>query len=249
MSETTERRRALREEARRRQHEVLPALREAVKDARAHRRKRMGKVRAWCKRRAVKHAERADRERRKLRERLARLKHDLREACQLAKAKASEEELERLELALQRVQAERETIAEIRSRARMMKDARGRAGGLRAAELRAESDDEVRHELDDDPTLLAVWDRVKGRIRAGKHRSRAEAFFEFLQEHPETVDEVIAAQQAEWDREAEDLLGGLRKVPPARADESEHERYMRDLDRADRALARHPVSTGTDVPF
>ena len=248
MSEITDRRRALRQEARERQQEVVPRLREAVKEARAHKRARLSTIRQRCKNRRSSDTVRAKDAMRKLRERIAATKIKAREVCRLSKARATETELDAIETAIGRLVDERAAIGELRQRARRLTDPRGQAGGLRSAELRAESDDEVRQELGDDPTLLAVFERVRTKIKPGKYSSRAEAFFDHVHNHPEEIDEVIAAQQAKWDREAEAMLGALAKAPPARLQEDELERYARDLDIADRLLIQHPVSTA-EVPF
>jgi hypothetical protein len=246
VSAITDKRRALRAEAAERQKEVVPQLREAVKEARAHKRARLVQIRKRCRARMLSNRERATEARRKLRERLAQTKAKAREACQLARAKATESDLDNLDRALSRLIEERDAIGELRRRARALKDPRGRAGGLRAAELREESDDMVRNDIED-PTLLAVFDRIRHKIKGSKNRTRTEAFFEHIHDHPEEVDEVIAAQQAQWDREATRLMGSLRKVPPA-SNGDDVARFARELDEADRLLVQHPV-TAAEVPF
>lgn len=244
MSTITERRRALRLEARERQAETLPKLRGAVKEARVHRRSRLKEIRGRCKTRMMGNRERATAARLKLRERIAATKEKAREVCKLSKATATEKELDAIDRALTRLIEEREAIGELRRQASLLSDPRGRAGGLRAAELREESDDEVRRDIGGDSTLLAVFDKIRGKIKATKHRSRTEAFFEHLHNHPELVDEVLSAQQVQWDRDADRLMGSLRKVAPlANIDE-----YVAQLDEADRLLVQHPVSMA-DVPF
>ena len=56
-----------------------------------------------------------------------------------------------------------------------------RAGGLCSQEVRRESDDAVRLEVESDPVALAVWERHKRHFRLTARR--AETFADWLQEN------------------------------------------------------------------
>jgi len=92
---------------------------------------------------------------------------------------------------------------------------RGSAGGRRAAELRRESDDEVRRNLPDE--LHRVWDRHKRRFADEPHRSRTEAFEEWAAEHRALVDEEIAR----------DLEQGLEDILATEQEAYEEDAYFR----------------------
>lgn len=85
----------------------------------------------------------------------------------------------------------------------------GRRGGPRRATARerlAESDDEVRHNID--PQLVPVFNKVRRHIKASAHMSRTEAFEHWAGENSEEV-AIILADQAERQaaREWEQLQG------------------------------------------
>ncbi len=85
-----------------------------------------------------------------------------------------------------------------------------------AAELRAESDDEVRRNLADDRELAALWraTKNKARFKATPTRSRTEAFLEYVHDHPEALDELRSAQEVEYEREAAELLAQWPRDEP-----------------------------------
>lgn len=60
---------------------------------------------------------------------------------------------------------------------------------LTAAERRAESDDEVRNNLE--PEHVPVWNAYKHKIRGNKYRSRTEAFLEWMHDHPADAEAVM----------------------------------------------------------
>jgi hypothetical protein len=66
----------------------------------------------------------------------------------------------------------------------------------RAVERRAESDDEVRRNLP--PELVAVFDRMKTKIKAGPRHSRTEAFLEWVERNPDEAAGMLY-EQAERD--------------------------------------------------
>lgn len=243
MSAITDKRRELRREARERQKETVPKLRAVVRARKAAKRKRLAKCRADCKRKRAKVQRDAVRARELLRERIKKTKQVAREACGMCKVSATDRGLDELDRALGKVQAEREAIAELRRRAAQLTDPRGRAGGRRAAELRAESDDEVRRNVEDDPDLGALWEAIdKRQFKRSPHRSRTEAFLEHVHDHPEELDELRAKQEAQYDREAEELFAKWpRDAAVGKMTDAQLAEVVADLDRAD-ALAE-------EVPF
>lgn len=72
-----------------------------------------------------------------------------------------------------------------------------------AAERRAQEEEEVERDIErDDPELLAVWERVKGQIRATPRRSRAEAFFDWVHDNAGEVEAMKARiQEEEFERD------------------------------------------------
>lgn len=229
------RRRELRAAARERQQTVVPRLKEAVKLARRRKRARLAECRDECHARKRALRDDARRARDELRARIKAAREAARNACKVCKTTATDEGLQAIDNALGAVQAEREQIAELRRRAARLKSKRGQAGGQRSAEVRAESDDQVRRDLDD-PLMVAVWDRHKGKVHATPHMSRTEAFLELVHSHPELLDEERSRQEAQWEREAEELYAKLAKTRPPKSD-PEFEKWAAELDEADRLLA------------
>lgn len=240
-----EQRRQLKARARERHAEMIPRLREAVKAARARKRARLRSCRDHCADRRRKLKADAQRARLELRERIRAARDAARHACTTCRTTATEEGLEQIDSALAAVAAEREAIAELRRRAARLKSGRGAAGGRRTAELRAESDDAVRRDLDGDPLLLAVWERVKG---GNEYRSRTEAFLELVHDAPELLDEERSRQERRWEAEAEQAFKALAKRKPSRVPAAELDRWARELDEADKVLLTGPVSSAP-VPF
>jgi len=106
-------------------------------------------------------------------------------------------------------------------------------GGRRAAELRAESDDEVRANLP--PELVAVFDSVRRSIAPTAKRTRTETFLEWAAEHPERVYEIT-------DRKIADDLRRLER------EEREHYKRMQGARRY-RGKAHELEQALADVPF
>ena len=239
MSAVTERRRALRSEARERQKATVPKLRAQVRARKVAKKKRIAKCRADCKRRRDRVQVDAVTARAQLRERIKQAKVTARAACGVCKVTATEKELDKLDRALGAVQVEREAIADLRRRASLMVDPRGRAGGRRAAELRSESDDEVRNNIGDDPDLAALWESIDRRkFQKTKYMSRTEAFLDHVHNHPEELDELRNRQQVQYDREAEEMLSRWpRDESIGKMSDVELAQLMTDLDQADQQLA------------
>lgn len=209
----------LRRQARERRAAVLPRLRAAIATAKRNRAARVRACRSEMvkRRRAVKRA--AEQAARELERRIASTRKRATAAAAACKVRAVKEGTAEIERELSKLEAEKAAIAALGRRARGLRSERGRAGGRRAAELRAESDDAVRHELGDDPVLLALWERLKSKVKGTARMSRAEAFFEHLHNHPELVDEQRARQEQRYEQQAEELLAKARAPVPAEVDE------------------------------
>lgn len=91
---------------------------------------------------------------------------------------------------------------------------RARARGAKGKERQAESDDQMRNELEaTSPQLLPVWEKVKRQIKAGPRRTRAEAFAEWTEENADAVAVMIAdaADAATDDQFAQELADFYRQ--------------------------------------
>lgn len=64
--------------------------------------------------------------------------------------------------------------------------------GVRAAERRSESDDEVRANIP--PELATMFERVKRGIKGSDRKSRTEAFLEYVESHPDEQWEALEAR-------------------------------------------------------
>ncbi len=187
-----------------------------------------------CKRQRARAKEQASAARQKLRDRIALARVKAREVCKVCKVNARGEGLDRIDTAIAELGLERQNIAELRAAAGGMKSERGRAGGRRAAELRDQSDSEVRNNLgDDDAIMLALWDRTKRKHKASKYRSRTEAFVEHVAEHPEEYAEQTQRMEAQWALEAEQHYAELEAVKVGELDDDELVAYRQQLETAD----------------
>lgn len=197
----TEHRRWLERMAREADRERLRRARQAVKDARASRRSLKARARETC--RAAKLAvrdwakaerERLRRERLELRETHQRKKAEACNVCTTGRAKAKLDGDAGLTVARAALELERDA----QRRERLWK----RKGPSRsAAEVRSESEDEVRANLS--PDELIVWEQVKGRIKGTSRMSRTEAFAHWVHEHPEEVSRLLEKQVAKELKELE----------------------------------------------
>lgn len=236
MSAITEKRRELRQEARERQKQAVPALRAAVRARRAAKKKRLAKCRADCKRRRARLQTDAVRAREKLRARIKKARETARAACGFCKVSATGQELDKLDQALAAVEREREEIAKLRARAGRLVDPRGRAGGRRSAMMRSESDAVVRGNIDEHPDLVMLWDNMDHRkIPAGdKYITRTERFLEYAEANPWHLDEIRSAKEVAWDKEAEELLSQWPQDEPiSKLDEPGLQKLARSLTAAE----------------
>jgi len=235
----------LRAQIREKRRDVLPRLRAAVASARRQRAERLRACKRYARdrQREVKRA--GLKLEAELRKRVAAAKLRAQQVAKHCNARAATSGTEQLEQALAALEAERAQIAALRARAGALRSTRGRKGGARAAELRAESDDAVRAELGNERVLLALWDRLRGKIRATEHMSRAEAFFEHLHNHPELLDEERARKERAWEREAGELLESASEAPGGTAAQPDELRdCLAMLNRCELHCER-----GTAVPF
>lgn len=253
MSTLTDRRSELRTEARKRERVVLPKLRQKLRAARAHKAKRMKRCQLDCQRRKEKVRNQAAEARTKLRERLQQAKQQARELCTVCKVSATGAELDRIDQALGALEQERATIRTLRARASGMVDPRGSAAGRRSAEIRAELDDEVRRNVADDPELVALWDAQRDRYRRFAPTARTtmtERYLEWVQSHPQALDELRARQERAWEAEAEQLLAQWPRVRPiASMTDAELAQLGRDHDRAEALLGAGDEPTADVLHF
>lgn len=182
----TELRKQLEKDFRARQRAELAGLRQQLRNARTRRAELRRSVVGRCRdeRRALK--ERAKAAREALRQAVRDARASARTACDNAKAAGKQRALKEIDDALAALHRER---AE-QLRLRIWTGGKAAKGGpKKAREQRAESDDEVLANLDD-YMLRAAWQRVKGKIKAGRRSTRTEAFLQWAHDHPQRVYEL-----------------------------------------------------------
>jgi len=165
---------------------------------------------------------------------VALTRRDVRETCAAERMVTRGEAGRLVDLAKERKRLEREHQKSIRRFEKPAKAgpgmARGVAGGRRSAELRSESDDEVRQSID--PLLLPLWERVRRTIKGSARQTRTEAFLEWVHDHPEAQYEIAEAQAA----------AELRRI------EHEHAAHARAIRHPGR-YKRSPTELAAAVPF
>jgi uncharacterized membrane protein len=134
---------ALRREIKERRKEVWPKLQKALKTAKANKRKRLKECEKECSARKKKARAQAAKARRLLDAHIKRARAAALKACTACKTTETTQGLDNIEKALKAIQKESDEISRLRTKAASMISEKGRAGGRRAAELRAESDDAV----------------------------------------------------------------------------------------------------------
>jgi len=242
MSEVLKRKQ-LKSEIREKRRHVLPKLRKAVKDATSDRTKRIRACKADCKKLLRKAKQRATVARRKLEIVIKRAQAKAREACSSCKV-LDEKGLDAIQKSLEALDKERKEIIALRSQAASLISERGRAGGRRAAEIRAESDEEVIRNLDEDKELIALFKSMRMKIKKTPRRSRTEAFLEFVHDHPEALDELRAKAQLKYEKEAERMFAE-REPPPCTDELSECQRELAELKAAEKFL----TEAEKNIPF
>lgn len=200
----------MRAEAKRRTREVLPQLRAAIRAAKYGRKHRETDCKREARNELAALHRRAKKARASLRARVAKLETRLRDSVKACRTAGRTEQHAELERALDALRAEREAIAELKRQARAVRSDKGRKGGQRAAEKRAESDEDVERELPNDDAWREAWRKLRARIKATPHRSRAEAFFEYIHDHPHELDEARARKEREYEADAERLFEELQ---------------------------------------
>lgn len=192
----------LRAEIRQRKKEVLPRLREAVTRAKKKRKQRVKDCEKFCVQARRDSKKRADELKKRFSQILKRVHKKADIACKACKTAASTEGLKQVQDALEALEKETKEVKAMVSKADRMKSARGRKGGLRSAEVRAESDDEVIFNLGENQELVGLFKKIRKKIKKSPKRSRTEAFFEYVKDHPEELDEFRAKKEREYEREA-----------------------------------------------
>lgn len=215
--------------------EHLAHLRAQVKEARSARRSRIAGVRSQCRQDRERARQRVKELRRvaalELKARIADEHAGQVQACQIRREQARQEARGHVDQAAKELEAERAYRRDMRRITAANRKKTRDAIKASAKEKRSESDGEVAGNIP--PELAALWQRVKGSIRANDRMSRTEAFLHYAEEHPE---EVLLAVE---DR-TEAVLRDLERQ------EREHRRAMKKT-RPRRAAAR--ASGSDEVPF
>lgn len=183
--------------------------------------------------------------RRKLEKVIERAKQKARETCKSCKV-IDARGLDEISRSLEALEKENREIASLRAQASMLISERGRAGGRKAAELRAESDDEVIRNIGEDKLMVELFKRNRSKIQASKHRSRTEAFFEWVHDHPEELDELRAKKERHWEKEAERMFRERQPDENGNScwgDLQQCQRELSELKSAEKFLAE------SEVPF
>ncbi len=235
-------RKALRAQIREKRRTVLPALKNLIKQAEKARRARIKQCRVDCRQAERKAKQTAKQARRKLEQHIYRLKNCAVQVCESCKT-VDEKGLNTLQQALENLETEKRAIADLRRKVSLLQSTKGKAGGRRSAELRSESDSEVLHNLSDNAELIALFKKVRGKIKATPHMTRTEAFFDWLHNHPEALDELRAKQQHQFESEAKRMYA-KREAPPCLEQLKQCERELDELKAAERFLEE-----AEDVPF
>lgn len=236
-------RRILRAQIKEKRREVLPKLRAAVKHAKKARTDRLKQCRKDCKEAQRKAKRAAIEARRKLEQHIKRAQKKAGVICSSCKT-VNEKSIDALQTAIAELEAERKSIEEIRRKVAGMKSEKGKKGGLKAAELRSESDSQVIHNLGDNEELIALFKKVRGKIKPTKHMTRTEAFFQFLHDTPEALDEFRAKRERKWEKEAERMFAE-REPPPCTDDLAACRRELAEYKAAEKFIAE----SQPDIPF
>lgn len=241
-SSIVERRKLLRAEIKDRQREVLPRLKAAVDSAKKAKTKRILDCQKQCKIEQKKVKDRAVQAKKKLAEHIKRAKARARSACGACRVTATQKSLDELDRAVKELNKEYEKIKAMQTKAAGMKSERGRKGGQRAAELRAESDERVIYELGDNKDLIDLFKKVRRKIKKTPQRSRIEAFWEYVHDHPQDLDEIQAKNQLKYEKEIEKMYEERAGVKGMELELDQCQRELRRLRRAEELALQ-------EVPF
>lgn len=241
MSIATERR-ALQSQIKHKRKEVVPKLRVLVKQLERDRKKRLRECKKECKA-AQRKAKRASTvAKRKLEQHIKRARQKAGSVCKSCKFD-DDKNLTAFQKALAELNKERESIEQLRKKVSTMKSTRGRAGGRKAAEIRAESDDAVIFNLGENRELIGLFKSVRRKIKASPRRSRTEAFLEWVHDHPEELDAYRSKKQLEYEKEAKRMYRE-REAPSCMEQLEQCERELAELQAAEKFLEE-----ADDVPF
>lgn len=235
-------RRALKAEIKRKRKEVIPRLKQKVKADEKARKKRLKDCQKACKDAQRKARQRAKVARRKLEQVIKRAKARAAETCKSCKV-IDEKGLEQITHSIEQLEKERQEIEKLKREASSLISERGRAGGRRSAERRAESDHEVLVNLGEDKDLIDLFKKNRAKFKTTKYQTRTEAFFDWLHNHPEALDELRAKKERKYEAEAERLYAE-RKPEPQLDDLEQCKRELAELKAAEKFL-----SEAEDVPF
>lgn len=241
MSIATERR-ALQSQIRHKRKEVVPKLRKLVKALENDRKNRLRECKKECKTAQRKAKKAATFARKKLEQHIQRARKKAGSVCKSCTLD-DDKNLAAFQNALRELNKERETIEQLRKQVSTMKSPRGRSGGRKSAEVRAESDDAVIFNLENNADLIGLFKSVRNKIKASPRRSRTEAFLEWVHDHPEELDAYRSKKQLEYEREAKRMFQE-RESPPCSDQLEQCERELAELQAAEKFLEE-----AEDVPF
>lgn len=213
----------------------LKRLRRDMDAARERKRKALDAARAVCAANRQSVSDSAKARRAALSEQIAAERAQARGSCSAGRVEARESGNAALSKARGELKAERAALRTERIYKQPPKlgaNASG-AGAKRAAELRAESDSEVRNNLD--PSLVPVWEKMKRHIRATGRMTRTEAFLQYLHDNPHVV----------WEIQEADAARELRRLEREHHQQHKASRHPKRYRRSPEALA----ASLADVPF
>lgn len=243
MASIVQERRRLKAEIKNRRRVVLTALKEALKRSKTARKKRLKVARSVCRKARAETERRAVLARRELEKAIRRAQAEAKKTCSICKV-VDKKGLEEISARLEAISAERDKINKLRAQASSLISERGRAGGRRAAEKRAESDEQVIVNLAEDQNMIELFKKVRGKIKASPHRTRTEAFFEFVHDNPSELDELIATKENAWEREAERMFKERQPDEPDNSNWNEIDKLQAEVEQLKRVEAHL-----ADVPF
>jgi hypothetical protein len=228
--------RAIAREERSKQRAELAGLRQALKDARARLAAARKSAKHLCKTGRREARERAKELRTRvlyeLRATIANERQRAKDACETGRATARTLGDKRA-AARAKVDAERRYRQDMRRIEAGNRNRRKEWGLAKGRVRRQESDDEVIGNIP--PELVALWQRVKGRIRGSDRQSRTEAFLHYAEEHPGEVLESYEDKTEEVIRQLE------------RDERSARKALRRTVPRA--RIEAAAAAAGGDVPF
>ncbi len=201
--------RAINREERRKKRALLVELRGQIREARARRKNALLAAKERCRSERIAARERARtlriRALQQLREAVEADRAAARQTCsvKIGEARAIRDDIER---ARAKHVAEREYQRDLRRIEAANRQRRKEHPHATHIERRAESDDEIRSNLPSD--LISLFDRVKRGIKATSRMSRTEAFFAYVEAHPDEMLETLEEKTQSLIRDFE------RRAPP-----------------------------------